>query len=159
MDYFSKTATMIITQPKKLESQYKRLFKLPRSQCRQEYCFQVALCYNRLPPVSCGCAAEYPRSRSRARSLYWTRCPFLGVCRTLTTGTFLFILYNNQNACGTFPQSVPVSSPCRGEWHSPASILDSGAYEKDCVFMTLGLNPVFSWTANFNHDFHFVFLA
>lgn len=50
MDYFSKTATVIITQPKKLESQYKSMFRLPSSQCRQEYCFQVALCYNRLPP-------------------------------------------------------------------------------------------------------------
>ena len=44
MDYFSKTATVIITQPKKLESQYKSLFRLPSSQRRQECCFQVAQC-------------------------------------------------------------------------------------------------------------------
>lgn len=44
MDYFSKTATVIITQPKKLESQYKSLFRLPSSQRRQECCFQVARC-------------------------------------------------------------------------------------------------------------------
>lgn len=153
MDYFSKTATVIITQPKKLESQCKSMFRLPSSQCRQEYCFQVALCYNRLPPGSCGCAAEFPRSWSRARSLDWTRCPLLGVCRTLTTGNFLFILYNKQDVCGMLPQSLPVSSPQRGEWYSLASILASGPYAKDCVFVTLGLNPVFSWTANLHLQF------